>query len=167
MMDTTGRSSFLVRTRFNPMNLTIKIIWTVIRTALSLALLSISVLAFIETYTATTKEKRAILPVAATVPVSDGHGLSKSYPVVELEGPNKTTRSLSVSGLFLGEEYAEGSYILVRYNPEVPTSVRVDSLPSNAMRWAFPVGTGLLGLLVLPTIKQFKKDLKKDGSKTT
>ncbi len=143
------------------MNLTIKIIWTVIRTAISLSLLSCSVVAFVNTYSDVVKEKRAILVVNSTIPVSNGHGLTKSYPVVLIESPNNPPRSLSVSGLYWGEQYATGDHILVRYNPDLPTGIRVDTLTSNAMIWAFPVVTGLLGLVVLPTLKQFKKEPKK------
>ena len=142
------------------MNLTITIIWTAIRTALSVSLLGLSTVYFINTYTAFTKEKRAILTVASSLPVSNGYGITKSYPVVVLEAPNTPPRSLSVSGLFWDEQYKEGEYILVRYNPEVPTGIRVDTWMSNGAIWMFPVVTGLLGIVVLPTIEKFKKDAK-------
>ena len=144
------------------MNLTITIIWTVIRTALSVSLLGLSSVSFINTYTAFAKEKRAILTVASSLPVSNGYGLTKSYPVVVLEAPNTPPRSLSVSGLFWDEQYKSGDYILVRYNPEVPTGIRVDTWMSNGSIWMFPIVTGLLGIVVLPTIEKFKKDAKRD-----
>lgn len=140
------------------MNLAIKIILTVIRTALSLSLLGLSVFSFINTYSSVTKEKRAILVVASTIPVSNGYGLTKSYPIVTLEGPNTVTRSTSVSGLFWGEQYNPGDYILVRYNPAIPNSIRVDTLTSNALIWMFPVVTGVLGIIILPTVEKFKKE---------
>ena len=89
-----------------------------------------------------------------------GYGITKSYPVVVLETPNTPPRSLSVSGLFWDEQYKAGDYILVRYNPEVPTRIRVDTWMSNGAIWMFPVVTGLLGIVVLPTIEKFKKDAK-------
>ena len=142
------------------MNLTITIIWTAIRTALSVSLLGLSTVSFINTYTAFTKEKRVILPIVSSLPVSNGYGTTKSYPVVVLEAPNTPPRSLSVSGLFWDEQYKAGDNILVRYNPDVPTGIRVDTWMSNGSIWMFPVVTGLLGIVVLPTIEKFKKDAK-------
>lgn len=147
------------------MNLAIKIIWTVVRTALSLALLTMSIIAFSKTYSTTSQEKRAILLVSSTLPVSNGHGDVRSYPVVLIEDLNHTIRSLSVGGLYWGEQFKQGEYILVRYNPAIPTGIRLDSWTSNAMIWAFPIATGLLGLLVLPTIKQFQKDPSKPAKR--
>lgn len=142
------------------MNLTIKIVWIVIRMTLSVSLLGLSTVSFINTYTAFTKEKRAILTVDSSLPVSNGYGLTKSYPVVILQAPNTPPRSLSVSGLFWDEQYKAGDYILVRYNPDVPTGIRVDTWISNGVIWIFPVVTGLLGIVVLPTIEKLKKEPK-------
>lgn len=149
------------------MNLTINIIWTVIRTALSVSLLALSSVSFINTYTAFAKEKRAILTVDSSLPVNNGYGITKSYPVVTLQVPNTPPRSLSVSGLFWDEQYKAGDYILVRYNPDVPTGIRVDTWMSNGAIWMFPVVTGLVGIVVLPTIEKFKKEpkLKKEPKK--
>jgi hypothetical protein len=141
------------------MNLAITIVQTVIRSLLSILLLGTSAHFFRNIYITTSQEKRAILPVADSIAVNDGHGKVKNYPVIILETPNQAPRSLSVSGLYWNEQYAKGDYILVRYNPESPAGIRVDTLTSNAMIWVFPVAAGLLGLILIPTVKQFKKKL--------
>ncbi len=141
------------------MNLAITIVQTVIRSLLSILLLGTSARFFINTYNTTSQEKRAILPVVDSIAVNNGYGQIKNYPIVILETPNQAPRSLSVSGLYWNEQYAKGDYILVRYNPERPTGIRVDTLTSNVMTWAFPVAAGLLGLLFIPTVKQFKQSL--------
>jgi hypothetical protein len=142
------------------MNLAVKIVETVIRSLLSLALLGTSAYSFANTYSAYRQEKRAILRVASSLPVNNGHGVTQAYPVVEIPGPDQTLRSLAVNGLFWGEHYEAGDYILVRYNPAIPTRIRVDTWTSNAMIWIFPVAIGLLGFAIVPTVKQFKKDLQ-------
>jgi hypothetical protein len=140
------------------MNLAIAIVQTVLRSLLSILLLGTSARFFMNTYTAVTQEKRAILQVTDSIAVSNGHGQIKNYPIVILDIPNP--RSTSVSGLYGNEQYTKGDYILVRYNPETPTKIRVDSWISNAMLWVFPVASGLFGLLLIPTVKQFKNNLK-------
>ncbi len=142
------------------MNLAITIVQTVIRSLLSVLLLGTSARFFMTTYLTTSQEKRAILPVADSIAVNNGHGQIKNYPIIILETPNQAPRSLSVSGLYWNEQYAKGDFILVRYNPENPTGIRVDTLTSNVMIWAFPVAAGLVGLLLIPSVKQFKKNLK-------
>ncbi len=146
------------------MNLAITIVQTVIRSLLSIVLLGTSARFFMNTYLTTSQEKRAILPVADSIAVNDGHGQIKNYPVVILETPNQAPRSLSVSGLYWNEQYAKGDFILVRYNPDIPTGIRVDTLTSNVMIWAFPVVAGLFGLLLIPTVKQFKQNLNASKS---
>ncbi len=142
------------------MNLAVKIIETVIRSLLSLALLGTSAYCFTNTYSTYRQEKRAILIVASSLPVNNGHGVTQAYPVVTLPNPDGTQRSIAVNGLFWGEHYEAGDYILVRYNPAIPTTIRVDTWTSNTMIWIFPVAIGLLGFAIVPTVKQFKKDLQ-------
>jgi hypothetical protein len=142
------------------MNLAVKIIETVIRTLLSLALLGTAAYSFSNTYNTYRQEKRAILIVVSSLPVNNGHGVTQSYPVVEISGPDRTLKSIAVNGLFWGEHYEAGDYILVRYNPAIPTGIRVDTWTSNAMIWLFPVAIGILGCAIVPTVKQFKKDLQ-------
>lgn len=146
------------------MNLAISIVRTVIQSLLSILLLGTSARFFLNTYTTTSQEKRAILPVTDSIAVNEGNGQIKNYPIVILETPNQAPRSLSVSGLYWNEQYAKGDYILVRYNPAQPTGIRVDTLTSNVMIWIFPVAAGLLGLLLIPTVKQFQQNLKASKS---
>jgi hypothetical protein len=142
------------------MNLAITIVQTVIRGILSVLLLGTSARLFLNTYNAVSLEKRAIFQVTDSIAVSNGNGQIKNYPVIILTTPNQPPRSLSVAGLYWNEQYAKDDYILVRYNPENPTGIRVDTLTSNAMIWVLPTAAGLLGLLLIPTVKQFKKNLK-------
>ena len=113
------------------MNLTITIIWIVIRMALSVSLLGLSTVSFINTYTAFTKEKRAILTVDSSLPVSNGYGLTKSYPVVILQAPNTPPRSLSVSGLFWDEQYKAGTIYWFVTTPMFP--LEFESIPGSVM----------------------------------
>ncbi len=144
----------------NEMNLAVKIIETVIRTLVSVSFLGTSAYSFSNTYTAYRLEKRAILTVGSSLPVNNGQGITQAYPVVEIPAPDGTPRSIAVNGLFWGEHYKAGDYILVRYNPAIPTSIRADTWTSNIRMWIFPVAIGLLGFALIPTVKKFKKDLQ-------
>jgi hypothetical protein len=110
-----------------------------------------SVSAF-HTYLKFSQEQRTLAQVVGIAQIKNSWGATEPYPIVELSGPKNTSLQRSVFSNFSQyelNEFKPGSAIAVRYNPEKPLEVKVDSLASNIMTWIFTWITLLLGVTSL------------------
>ena len=101
------------------------------------------------TYLRFSQEQRSVAMVIGITKINNSWGTKESYPIVTLSGPNKSTLERPVFSNFHQSEldqFGTGSLIAVRYNPEKPLEVKVDSLASNVMTWLFTWVTVLLGI---------------------
>ena len=68
------------------------------------------------------------------------------YPVVEFTANDGRRRAVQMSEGSQPPSHEVGEEVTVRYDPEHPLDVRIQSFGSNALMWILPGITGILGL---------------------
>ncbi|RPJ44642.1 MAG: DUF3592 domain-containing protein [Chloroflexi bacterium] len=115
----------------------------------SLILLTIAVIAGINTGRAVTREESAPGRVTGNRVLHDSEGDTLYYPVVAFSLPNGSIKTVELSTGSWPAMYEAGEEVTVLYDPANPDQVRIQSLTSTIGMWLVAIITGTLGLIFL------------------
>lgn len=115
---------------------------------LSIAVLMLAIAGFSGVNTARTiaKERRVPARVIDLTIRKDQDGSDLYYPVVEFDVPNQDRQIVQLAEGSWTSAYEQGESIPIRYDPERPRDVRIDSLENTILMWLVTIVTGILGI---------------------
>ncbi len=117
--------------------------------AIAVLMLVIFVIATVITSQTLSQEKSATGVVLRLIERQDISGNVFYYPVVEYTLPNGELTRATISEGSYPASYYQGQQVTVRYNPEQPLEVRIQSSSSATGMWTLSIVTGFLGVAFL------------------